>query len=91
MPVGLIDNEARHRGADSRREGDHQAEDAHGAAAAIHGEHQHQHGHGHRHQDARACRLHQTTAEQHGEVMSQTAQQSAHGEQAHGCQEQFPR
>lgn len=83
VPVGLVDDEARHCGADGRREGDDQAEDAHGRTAAIHGKHQHEHRHGHRHEDAGAGSLHETAAQKHREVKAHGRQQRAHGKQAH--------
>ena len=91
VPVGLVDDEARHRGADGRREGDNQAEDAHGRAAAINREHQHEHGHGHRHEDAGAGGLHETASQKHREVEAHGRQQRAHGKQAHREHEQLPR
>ena len=77
--------------ADGRREGDDQAEDAHGRTAAINREHQHEHGHGHRHEDAGAGGLHEAPAQKHREVEAHSRQQRAHSKQAHREHEQLPR
>ena len=57
MPVDRIDHDARNRGTDGRSEGDDEAEDTHGRAPAVDGEHDEQNGHRHGHEYARTYRL----------------------------------
>ena len=90
-PIRQIDDDTGKRRADGGSEGDHQAEQAHRRAAALHGEHAHQNRHGHGHQDAGARSLQKAAAEQRNEGGGEAGKGATRSEDHHRNDEQGAR
>ena len=86
-----VDYHAGHAGAHCRGERNHDAEDAHGRAAALGRKSEHQGGHDQRHAHACARGLQQSSHEQNGEIDRPSGKRAAQGEHGHRDGEQRAR
>ena len=89
VPIGSIDDHTSSRGANSRAEGHHDAEEPHREATALDREREHEHAHDHGHENTRAHCLNDTTREQYREIRPPSSEKRADREDRHREQEEI--